>query len=66
MRTLAQNPTISAAAIAQEVGISSRAVEKQLAKLKLEGRVERVGPDKGGFWVVVDHPERTTRKRERH
>ena len=33
-------------------GVSLRAVEKQIAKLKREGRLIRVGPNKGGYWQV--------------
>jgi ATP-dependent DNA helicase RecG len=35
------------------LGISPRAVEKQIARLREEGRVRRIGPDKGGHWEVV-------------
>ena len=34
------------------LGLSSRAVEMQLAKLKHDGRLKRVGPKKGGNWEV--------------
>lgn len=30
------------------IGITQRAVEKQIAKLREEGRIRRIGPDKGG------------------
>ncbi|GEP97994.1 ATP-dependent DNA helicase RecG [Chitinophaga cymbidii] len=45
---------LSASAIGKEVGISSRAVEKQLARLKDLGIIKRVGPDKGGYWEISD------------
>jgi predicted HTH transcriptional regulator len=38
--------------IAGMLGLSSRAVEMQLAKLKQDGRLKRVGPKKGGHWEV--------------
>ena len=43
---------ISASGIAQIVGISDRAIEKQLAKLKDKGIIKRIGPDKGGYWKI--------------
>jgi len=46
------NPSISAKAIAEEIGITTRGVEKSIRELKKEGWVERVGPAKGGHWVV--------------
>jgi len=44
----------SAAAIAQTIGLTSRAVEMQIAKLKNSGRIKRVGPAKGGHWEVLE------------
>ena len=44
---------ISASAMAKTIGISERAVEKQLAKLKAKNIIERIGPDKGGYWKIV-------------
>lgn len=46
-------PTISAAEIAQEIGITSRAVEKQIDTLKKAGMIRRIGPAKGGLWEVI-------------
>jgi ATP-dependent DNA helicase RecG len=28
-------------------------VEKQVSKLRKDGRIRRVGPDKGGHWEVL-------------
>jgi len=38
--------------IAEYLDLSTRAVEKQIAKLKQEKRIRRVGPSKGGYWEV--------------
>ncbi len=51
---LRAKPTISARELAMEMDMSPRAVEKQLAALKRDGRVRRVGPAKGGVWEVVE------------
>jgi biotin operon repressor len=40
--------------IASSIGISAKAVEKQIARLKKDGVLVRVGPDKGGSWEIVD------------
>jgi Fic family protein len=50
---LQRDPRASAKALAADLGISDRAVEKHLAKLKAEGRLKRVGPAKGGYWEVL-------------
>ena len=52
LRIMHNNPTVSAKAIANEIGLSARGVEKNIRELKKAGLLERVGPDKGGYWVV--------------
>lgn len=49
-----ENPRHSAKSLAQAIGISAKGIEKQLAKLKVQGAIRRIGPDKGGTWEVVD------------
>jgi len=49
-----KNPKLSAREIAGKIGISPRAVEKQIAALKEAGRLRRVGPAKGGHWEVIE------------
>ena len=44
-------------ALAAILGISRRAVTKQIGKLRKEGRLRRVGPDKGGHWEVIEKME---------
>ena len=36
------------------LGISRRAVAKQIAILKESGQLRRIGPDKGGHWEIVE------------
>jgi ATP-dependent DNA helicase RecG len=50
---IAGNLSITTQEMADVVGISRRAVAKQLANLQAEGIVKRVGPDKGGHWEIV-------------
>lgn len=52
MALLAENGKLSAAALAEKIGITSKAVEKHLANLKADGIIERIGPAKGGYWRV--------------
>ncbi len=49
---LQTHPDYSARKLADEIGISAKAIEKQLAILKADGRLKREGPDKGGRWIV--------------
>jgi len=45
---------ISAKQIAARLGLSARAIEKHIAQLKDQGKLERVGAAKGGYWKVLD------------
>jgi len=38
--------------LASVLGITQRAVEKQLASLKKQGKIERVGSKRAGHWEV--------------
>jgi len=48
------DPKITVANLALRIGITERAVKKQIGKLKAQGRIRRIGPDKGGSWRVED------------
>ena len=47
------HPEYSARKLDEEIGVTEKAIEKQLSKLKAEGRIRREGPDKGGSWIVA-------------
>lgn len=49
---LLEDGKLSAAALAEKIGISAKAVEKHLANLKADGIIKRIGPAKGGYWEV--------------
>ena len=53
MTLLSKDGKLSATALAGFIGITPKAVEKQIAKLKAEGVLKRIGPDKGGYWQVI-------------
>ena len=48
-----ENADITTQKMADNIGISRRAVAKAIAKLQAEGIILRVGPDKGGHWEVI-------------
>jgi ATP-dependent DNA helicase RecG len=50
---LKERNTASAREIAKVLGLTPRAVEKQISALKAAGRLRRLGPAKGGRWEVV-------------
>ena len=53
LELIAQYPDITREWLAKEVGLSIRGVEKNLAQLKSEGKIVRIGGRKGGHWEVV-------------
>lgn len=50
---LRQNGSLTTEDLGKAIGISKRAVLKQIDKLKAQGRLRRVGPAKGGHWEVT-------------
>lgn len=53
IEAIRENNIVTAVELSQHLGLTLRAVEKQLAKLKFDGVLRRVGPDKGGYWDIV-------------
>lgn len=50
---LKENPKANRKELAEIIGLSEDGIKKQLAKLKKEGRIERIGSTKAGYWKVV-------------
>ena len=50
---LKENPKLSAKKLSEKIGITSRAVEKQLANLVQKGIIKREGSPKGGHWEIL-------------
>ncbi len=53
LRLIKANTQITIKQLAQQLGLSTRTIEKNIAKLKLEKQLERIGGDKGGFWKTM-------------
>ena len=54
LELLKDNPKLSAKKLSEKIGITSRAVEKQLAVLIEKGFLKRVGSPKGGHWEILN------------
>lgn len=50
---IGKNPQITAPELAESLDISIKGVEWQISQLKKDGLLKRVGPTKGGRWVIV-------------
>ena len=49
---LSEDGTLSAKALSEIIGITPKAIEKHLARLKVDRIIERIGPARGGYWRV--------------
>lgn len=54
MNLIKENPHYTAKTMASCLGLSVQTVQKQIAKLKTENRIKRIGPDHGGKWAVIE------------
>ncbi len=39
--------------LAISIGVTEKGIEWQINKLKKEGFLKRIGPDKGGQWQII-------------
>ena len=49
-----EDPYISTSKMAEIIGVDRRNIARNIKKLQEQGVVRRVGPDKGGFWEVIE------------
>ena len=54
LEAIKDNPAIPYEELSKVTGPSRRGVEWNITKLKAEGKIKRIGPDKGGHWEVTD------------
>jgi ATP-dependent DNA helicase RecG len=50
--TLDENPSLTASDISERIGLSPRAIEKQIKKFKDLGVIHRQGSRKNGLWII--------------
>jgi len=53
LREISKLPSITNIEIANKLGITDRTVRRCIELLKINGIIQRVGPDKGGRWKVI-------------
>ena len=47
------NPNVTKAELSRSIGISTTAIDNNIAYLKKSGYIERVGSNKSGYWRVI-------------
>nr|AAU82168.1 ATP-dependent DNA helicase [uncultured archaeon GZfos11A10] len=53
LQLMRKNPQVSKREIAESVGISTTAIDKNIVALKKKGLLRRIGPARGGHWALV-------------
>jgi len=53
LRIIKENKDVTTEILADSIGLSVKGIEYHLQKLKTEKVIERVGADRGGYWVVL-------------
>ena len=48
------NPSIAREEMAKALNLTIDGIDWNIRKLKNEGKLKRIGPDKGGHWEVVE------------
>ena len=49
---IASDPFVTTTEMSKRLGINRSAISKHIKKLKEDHRIERIGPDKGGKWLI--------------
>lgn len=49
-----QNNRISAKQLAKLLSVSDRTIERDIVKLKIQNKLQRIGGEKGGHWEILD------------
>jgi ATP-dependent DNA helicase RecG len=53
-RLVCENPERTIADMAEQLSLTSRTIERNLAELQKAGRIRRIGGDRGGRWEVLE------------
>ena len=49
-----KNPKVTRKELSEQIGISEDGIKYNLIKLAKSGKIKRIGPDKGGHWVIIN------------
>jgi ATP-dependent DNA helicase RecG len=54
LEEITKNKYITVKRLSESIGISERKTQENIKKLKGKGLLKRVGPDKGGYWEILN------------
>ena len=52
-QNVVDNNAENASKLAKKLSVTTRTIQRDLAKLQKKGKIVHVGPDKGGHWEVI-------------
>lgn len=52
MVIIEEDPNVSVKEMAEKVGLTIEGAKYHIRNMKKQGIIERIGPDKGGYWKV--------------
>ena len=55
LASIRANSFVGTQEMTNAIGVERSTVARAIAKLKREGMLRRIGPDKGGHWEVVEN-----------
>ena len=53
LELITTNKYITIIELSENIGVSSRSIERNMKKLQKENKLKRVGADKGGHWEIL-------------
>jgi ATP-dependent DNA helicase RecG len=54
LREIFNNKFITIPALSEKVNINLRNTKGNISKLKSQGLLKRIGPNKGGYWQIIN------------
>jgi len=54
LEAIKSNDQITIPELAEIIGVTTRSIERNMQNLQQEGKLVRIGPDKGGHWKIIE------------
>jgi ATP-dependent DNA helicase RecG len=53
LELIENNKNITIKELAENIGVTTRSIERNLTKLQKDKKLQRIGGDKGGYWIII-------------
>ena len=54
IKMIKNNNKITIKEFAKQLKVNTKTIKRDLEKLKKDNRLKRIGPDKGGYWQIIE------------